>query len=136
MASKSVVDAVNARLLANWTATPIIGVNMQGEPPDDAGPFLTVQYPAANSQHIGMAGVGNRVYREEGIIRLVLSVQRGLGINQGLTWCDQLIALFISQQFGIVTARVPNPPIQHDDNDRGDYYVLSVTVPYYADFFA
>lgn len=60
MASKAVVDAVEARLAANWSATPIIGINLKGEPPADGSPFLTVQYPVSNSRHVGMADVGNR----------------------------------------------------------------------------
>lgn len=41
---RAVVDAVESRLAANWTTTPIIGVNLKGESPADGFPFLTVQY--------------------------------------------------------------------------------------------
>jgi Bacteriophage related domain of unknown function len=136
MASKAVVDAVESRLAANWTATPIIGVNLKGEPPTDGSPFLTVQYPVANSRHVGMAGVGNRTFREEGVLRLVLSVRRGRGQSQALQWCDQLAALFRAQQFNSITCRVPSPPIDNNDNESGNYFVLSIAIPYFYDLVA
>ncbi len=137
MASRAVVTAVEARLAGNWTHTSIIGANTDGETPADGSAFLTVQYPVALSTHIGMAGVGNRTFREEGTFRLVLSVPRGDGQDQGLGWCDDLIALFIAQQFDGVTARTPSPPVVHNgENDRGQYWVMSVSVPYFYDLFA
>lgn len=136
MASKPVVDAVEARLAANWTTTPIIGVNTLGEPPADGSAFLTVQYPVANESHIGMAGVGNRTFREDGAFRLVLSVPRGVGRALGLTWCETLRSLFRVQQFSGVTARIPSPPVENDSNDKGKYWVLSFVVTYWFDFFA
>jgi hypothetical protein len=56
----------------------------------DGSSFLTVQYPIANSRHVGMASIGNRIFREEGVIRLVLSARRGRGQSQALQWCDAL----------------------------------------------
>lgn len=136
MASKAVVDAVKTRLTANWTATPIVGINVTGETPADGSPFLTVQYPVAGSRHVGMADIGNRTFREEGVIRLVLSARRGRGQAQALQWCDQLATLFRAQQFGGVTCRVPSPPIDNDDNESGKYFVLSIAVPYFYDLVA
>jgi hypothetical protein len=136
MASKTVVDAVEAFLAANWTTTPIIGVNLQGEPPADGSPWLTVQYPTATETHIGMAAVGNRSFREEGTIRLVLSIRRGDGQSQGLAWMDTLRNLFRAAQFGGVTARTPSPPVNNDTNADGSFWVLSCSIPYYLDIFA
>lgn len=133
MASKAVVDAVNARLVSNWTATPIVDSNMQGEPSGDAGPFLTVQYPIGSEEHVGMAGVGNRTFRETGVIRIVLSIARGQGIGQGLGWAETLRALFRAQTFDGVACLAPSPPIEDDRNDSGNYYVMSFACPYYYD---
>ncbi len=123
--------------MLSHNCTPIIGANTDGQTPAGGSAFLTVQYPVAVANHIGMADVGNRAFREEGTIRLVLSVPRSSGQDQALAWCDDLVALFIAEQFGAVTCRTPSPPIVNNaDNDRGKYWIMSVSVPYFRDFFA
>ncbi len=65
------------------------------------------------------------------------AVPRSSGQDQALAWCDDLVALFIAQQFGAITCRTPSPPIGNNaDNDRGKYWIMSVSVPYFRDFFA
>lgn len=136
MASKAVIDAVSARLAANWTQTVVIPLNEQGEVPTDGKPFLSVQYPIAQETHVGMAAVGFRTFREEGAIRFVLSVSRGEGVSQALIWADQLRALFRAQQFGGVSCLSPAPAFFDDSNDRGAYFVLSIVCEYYFDLYA
>jgi Bacteriophage related domain of unknown function len=136
MASKPVVDAVEAFIAAGWSRATEIPINTTGEPPADGSPWLTVQYPVAIERHIGMAQVGNRSFREEGVIRLVLAVKRAQGQGQGLAWLDELRALFRAAQFGGVTCFAPSPPINNDTNATGLYWVLSSSVPYYFDLFA
>jgi hypothetical protein len=97
MALKAVVDAVEARLAANWTLCPVIGANGQGETPDDGSAFLTVQYPVANASQTTIGAPGSNVFREEGAIRFVLNVPRGAGLATGLTWADTLAGLFRSK---------------------------------------
>lgn len=130
MAQKAVVDAVSARLAAQWSACPVYGSNVQGEVPLDGSPFLLTQYPVANVQRT----THSRTYREEGAIRLVISVERGSGIAQALAWGDQLATLFRGQTFGGVECKAPTSPLVHDDNDDGLYFRTSVVVPYWFSF--
>lgn len=136
MASKAVVDAVSARLAANWTATPVIPLNEQGEVPVDGSAFLTVQYPIAQETHVGMSSIGFRTFREEGAMRFVLSVPRGAGVTQALTWAEQIRNLFRAAQFGGVSCLAPAPAFFDDSNDRGAYFVLSIVLEYYYDLYA
>lgn len=136
MASLAVQTAVEARLAANWTATAIIKPNTTSEVPTDGSPFLTVQYPLSESEQVGLASVGNRNYREEGVIRLVLAVQKGQGNGQALTWCETLRTLFRGAKFSGVQCWEASPPVENGDNEDGNYYVLSVAVPYYFDVLA
>ena len=48
MPSKAVADAVEARLMANWTVSPIIPYDAQTQPPEGVELFIVVQYPVAN----------------------------------------------------------------------------------------
>lgn len=137
MASKAVVDAVEARLTSYWTATPFIGFNTQGAAPTDGSEFLSVQYPVANGEQITIGAPGNNLWREEGVIRFVLNVKRGVAgaVGQGLGWADTLASLFRGKQFSHVSTYAPSSPILDDSNDVGNYWQLSFAVPYYTDIF-
>jgi hypothetical protein len=136
MASSAVVTAVEARLAANWTDTPVISPNVTGDTPPDGSPFVTLQFPVAVETHVGMANVGNRTFREEGTIRFVLTIARVLGQSVGLKYCDDLAALFRATQFDGVSTFAASPPIVNNANDEGNYWVMSVSIPYYFYRFA
>jgi hypothetical protein len=136
MASAAVVTAVEARLVANWTDTPIISPNITGDTPADGSPFLTLQFPVATEVHVGMADVGNRTFREEGTIRFVLTIARVLGQGVILKYCGDLAALFRAVQFDGVSTFAASPPVLTNENDQGNYWVMSVSVPYYFYIFA
>jgi hypothetical protein len=137
MASKAVSDAVKAIVETAWAGrTPILDINVEGETPADGSAFLTIQYPIGSEEHIGMAGVGNRTFRESGAIRLVLSVPRGSGLDQAQTWCEVLRDAIRAQQVGHLRTGSPSPPFQNDSNDQGQYYVLSIVCEYDYDAFA
>src|SRR5678816_3595153 len=111
MPIKAVADAFQARLLANWTATEVILYDTMAEPPPDVPAFLVQQFPIANGTH----PVLGRTFWEEGVYRLVLNVRRGIGLEQGLAWSDELIALFRDVKFSHILTYVPNGPVI-DDN--------------------
>lgn len=138
MASKTVVDAVKARLAANFTAVPLLVDNVDSAGPDDGSPYLELQFPVANEQQITVGAPGRNVFREEGAFRLVLSVRTGDPLDQALTWIDQLRALFRGKQFAGVTTYAPSPAVQDDRAfvAGGTRVLLSTAVPYYADLFA
>jgi len=125
MPAKAVVDAVQARLTANWTATVIVDYDTNAYPPDlDA--FLVHQYPVVN----GSKPVLERLFWEEGAIRFVLNVRRGIGLAQGLTWCDELTALFRESDFGGVQCFETSGPVIDDTLEEGDFISYSMIVRY------
>lgn len=128
MARKAVVDAVEARLAALWTACPVIGMNTDvGEPPADASDFLAVQYPVASEERLT---VNQGLYRETGGIRFVLYTQRGFGTAAALTRSEALAALFRDQTFGGIITQVPSSAFLDDSNDNANYLVTSFVVPF------
>lgn len=136
MASAAVVAAVKARIAANWTRAPLIDFNLQGTSPADGSPFLTVQYPAPSEAQITIGSPGAQVFRERGVIRFVLSVQRGQGLDQALVWLDELRTAFRAKKFDGVNTFAPSPAVLNDSNDIGSYWVLSSVVEFYADSLA
>lgn len=133
MPSKAVVDAVEALLAASWTLCPVVSVNTAATTPADGSPFLVVQYPMAGSEQKTIGSPGAQVWRERGTIRFVLSVPRGGGLSQWSDWADQLAALFRGKQFSSVSTWAPTSPVLNDNNDLGNYWQLSFSVPYYLD---
>lgn len=133
MASKPVEDAVAAYLTANWTAVPIIDLNEGETPPSDGSAFLQVQYPVGKETFVGMASVGSRTFREEGVVRFVLSVPRGSSTAQGKAWIETLRDLFRAQTVSGVVFKEAAPATT--GSPAGNYWVLSFAVAYYFDAF-
>lgn len=137
MANQDVVAAVCARLLANWSTTPIVLPNDQNAmPPADGSDFVTVQFPVAIETFIGMAAVGSRTMRETGAIRIIVSVARGEGQDIGLGYCKTLAALFRLQTFSEIVCFEVSPPIDNNASDTGAFWVLSISARYQYDFLA
>lgn len=132
MASKNVVDAVNARL-ATWTGLPIVGPNIKAEPPIDASEFVLVDYPVAILMQKSVGAPGANIWREEGVFRLVVHAARGHDIGAALTIAGELSSLFRGQAFDGVTTQAPSPPITDDHSDNGNYFLLAIAVPYEYD---
>lgn len=124
MPMKAVNDAINARLLANWTATPIIPYDTIREPPYGVNAFLVVHYPVING---GRPTLGRKFWIE-GTFRLVLNVMSGMGLDQPLIWADELGLLFRETSFdGVETFEVDGPVVA-DDIDAGQWIGYSVVV--------
>src|ERR1700736_428413 len=119
MAGKVVVDAVAARLAANWTTTPIVDDDAGGQAPWDGSPYVTVEYPVALENQITVGAPGNNVFRESGAFRIKLVCQTGTGLSQPLLWIDQLRAIFRGKQFSGVTTYAPSPGIVDNSNYVG-----------------
>lgn len=139
MAQSAVIAAVAARLGSPWASMdasqlPVFDPNTRGQPPADGTPFLTIQYPLANSEQKSIGAPGNNVWRETGAIRFVLSIQRGTGVKQGMGWCDEIAALFRGKQFSSVNTWAPSSPVLDNSNATGNYWLLSFACPYYFDF--
>ena len=130
MPSRAVADAVEARLEANWTETPFIPYDTLAQPPDNTEAFVIIQYPISN----GARPVLGRVFWDEGAIRIVLNVQRGIGQAQGLLWSDMLADLYRSVKFDGVETFVPDGPVIDDTIEDGNWVLYSIVVPYRFEF--
>lgn len=126
MPLKFVLDAVNSRLAANWTATPIIKYDQQARPPAADVAFLVVQFPIVN----GVQPTLGRLYWETGIIRLVLSVRRDMGYDQGAMWADELAHMFRAVTFDGIQTGVPDGAVLDDTADNGNWIIFSLIIPY------
>lgn len=127
MPARAVFNAVTTYLAAGWSATPIIAYDTLADVSTMDDAFLVVQFPVVN----GIKPVLGRRYFEEGTIRLVLNVRRGIGPEQGLDWSDNLRLMFRDVKFGggLETFTPDGPPI--DDNiEEGDWISYSIIVPY------
>ncbi len=130
MPSRAVAQAVDARLIANWTATPIIPYDTQAQPPDNAEAFVVVQYPVVN----GIRPMLGRTFWEEGAIRIVLNVKRGVGQPQADEWSDTLKHIFRGVKFDHIECLVPDGPIVDDTIEDGNWVEYSIVVPYRFEF--
>ena len=136
MPLKLVVDAVEGHLAAHWDATarcPVLGVNANQKPPAAGTAHLVVQYPVANGSRVTFGAPGQNIYREEGVVRLVLNMPKGGGQALGLEWADELAALFRGKRLATVQCFAPSSPALDDRNEAGNFWSLSIAIPYQAD---
>ena len=136
MAGKVVVDAVTARLKANWTLCAIVDDDTTGQGTGDGSPYVTLEFPVAIENQITIGAPGNNVFRESGAFRIKLISPTGSGLSQPTDWLDQLRALFRGKQFSGVTTYAPSPSAIDNSNYLAGKFVLSSAVPYYLDFLA
>ena len=129
MPSKHVADAVDDRLAASWVATPILSRDTT-QPPDGVDAFVMVQFPITT----GTRPVLGRLFWEEGAIRIVLSVRRDVGVDQGLVWSDTLAHIFRGVKFDGIETREPDGPNVDDAIDNGNWLIFSIIVPYRYEF--
>ena len=136
MAGKAVIDAVTARLQANWTLCAIVLDDTTGQGPGDGSPYVTLEFPVAIENQITIGSPGNNVFRETGAFRIKLVALTGQGLSQATDWIDQLRAIFRGKQFSGVTTYAPSPGAIDNSNYLGGKFVISSSVPYYVDLFA
>lgn len=138
MASAAVVAAVQAKLAANWTHTPIIQPNAASLVPDDGSAFLVLEFPPVGGENqITIGAQGTRVFREDGAFLLTLCAPLGTGVNPTatpwLTWIDALRAAFRGQAFAGVNTLGASPAYENGASDRGAFFELSTAIPFYLD---
>jgi len=118
------VAAIKARLVANWTTTPIVYVNRQPDPPfppinpntGDALPVIVIEVSGTKGDVYSFGAPGNRFWLYNGLISLHLLVP----VNDGTEQAEQLVvsaaeifrdALFYQDANGsFVRTRAPSPP--------------------------
>ncbi|KMO20392.1 hypothetical protein SQ03_05695 [Methylobacterium platani JCM 14648] len=109
--------------------------NTKGKTPKDGSPYLEISYPISRARTISVGAPGNNLIRESGTMRLVLYVARGAGTAEGEIWLEELAALFLNKKFDGVTTFEPSSPVFDDRNDLANYYGMSSSVEYQADYF-
>lgn len=139
MARKAVIDAVEARLAAEWTHSvecPIRGAYSISETPADASNFLLVQYPMANETPISVGSPGSNVFREEGVFRVMLHYARYDDIETALEWIEEIATIYRGQSFdGVMCHEVDSPPLD-DRTEEGNYLLFPVAVVYDHDIYS
>lgn len=126
MASKVVVDAVRARMAANFAGTTTFYPNEALRPPADMSPFVVVEFPVGSASRFSLAREGTHI--ENGAVRFVVHVPIGAGMDAALTMADSIAAVFRSVKFSEVEVFAPSPPIPIGDD--GGWYKCSFSVPY------
>lgn len=127
MAHKNAEIAIEARLRANWSHSVIFTENIEESQLPTGAPFLQIQFPISE---VRRWSVGTRLYREEGVFRVVMSVPRGIGMDLIRDWGETLRTLFLDVSFSGVNCRVPSDPFTDDRSDAGSYYVSYLACPY------
>lgn len=126
MAHKQVEIAVEARLRAQWSTSPVFVENVIAESPADGSGYVVLQFPVASVERWP---VNAKVYRETGAFRLVLHVPTGTGTDAIRDYGEQLAAIFCDETFDGVRCRVPGPPFV-DDSTEGPLIWASIVCPY------
>lgn len=135
MASKAVVDAVEARIAGLWAGPskpPVVGMNLTGKAPN-ATDFIVIQYPVGAAEQITVGAPGANVWRETGVIRIVINAQRGKGMADALQWADELAGVLRGKAFAGVQTFAPSPPTIDDDNDQGNFFRVTFGCEYQHD---
>lgn len=135
MARKAVVDAVMARLKANWTTWPTAVLNVIGGVDQMRGDYVAVDFPVANERQISTGAPGDNIWREEGVFRILINVRRGGGVGAALAWSETLASLFRGKQFdGVQCWHVNSPPLDSESNISG-YWQCVIAVGYSHDIY-
>lgn len=133
MASAAVIDAVSARLAANWSYTSIVYPNTLGSVPEDGSAFLELLFPVATEEQYSM-GAPTNYYEELGGFRFCLYLPVGVTINPPdtpwMTRIEALMSMFRGVRFDDVECLGFVGPNFRDDSDEGEYYEISFTVSY------
>jgi hypothetical protein len=109
---------------------PIIPAIEVGQPHNTHDAFVILQYPVVN----GIKPVLGRTYFEEGAARFVLNVRRTTEMYPALALADSIASIFRDRKFHDIETFTPSPPIINDTSNDGNWFSLSVIVPYRYQF--
>lgn len=126
MAHKLVEIAVEARLRAQWSTSPIFVENVIAEPPADGSGYLVLQFPVSEDKRFAL---GRRFHEETGAFRIVIHLPTGIGTDMMRDWGEEISAIFRGVKFDRVQCAAPQPPFINDIGE-GPYFWGSIVVPY------
>ena len=130
MPAAAVEAAFQARQFELMPTVPVIPAIVLGQPSDAHDAFIVIQYPVAN----GLKPALQRHYFEEGAARFVLNVRRSMEMEDALSMADDIASAYRDQTFLGVETFTPSPPIINDTTNDGNWFSLSVIVPYRYQF--
>lgn len=128
----AVVTAIKARLAALWTTCPVQWANEDFQAPNPPAPWVFAEIRALDSKLLAMGSPGNNTLQDDGFIRLHLYVPYHSGTDIAYQYADQLSAIFRLQSFSGVQCLAPSPADGGAGDDDGDWFRVSVSVPFYV----
>ena len=132
MPSAAVEAAFQARLYEYTLGDPPVYSGDRVGPARQCARCVRVfQYPVVN----GSKPVLGRHYFEEGAARFVLNVRRSVEMDAALGLADDLAGIFRDRKFHDIETFTPSPPIVNDTSNDGNWFCLSVIVPYRYQFY-
>jgi hypothetical protein len=131
MPSAAVESAFQTRLYEFTSGDPpVIPAIVAGQPDDEHDVFIILQYPVVNGSKPAL----QRRYFEEGAARFVLNVRRTVEMADALGMADDLAAIFRDYKFHGIETFTPSPPIVNEVSNDGNWFTLTVIVPYRYQF--
>ena len=109
---------------------PIIPAIEVGQPNNTHDAFVILQYPVVN----GIKPALGRTYFEEGAARFVLNVRRTTEMDAALALADSIASIFRDRKFHDIETFTPSGAIVNDTTNDGNWFSLSVIVPYRYQF--
>lgn len=139
MSYASARAAVEARLMDNWTATPIAWENATFDPHAPGGSFPVggpfIAFTILWGQEWQRSfGADVNLYRNSGVLQLHVRTAIGDGTAEAHTLADSLAALFRGQQLAGFTFWSAYPEPGEEEKEAG-WYRLTVNVPFKLDEF-
>ena len=119
--------AIEARLSSNWTTTAIAWDNVEYNP-TPATSFIRLIVDEVDSTQVSMATTP--CHRIVGLIHIMIMVPINTGTNVARGYADTLAGIFRNADFSSVKCQ--SPRIRRV-GDVGEYYQLSVLIPFYVD---
>lgn len=136
MASAAAFDVVHDRLVAEWTATPLVFENDDYQAPDAPEPFVYVEVfgDFFDQASIGARTQADNLWREGGQVYLHVMTEKGVGSRAARVLAKQLADLFRGQEISGVRFR--NASIGAGDPARfpaGSYFAMTATIEFERD---
>jgi hypothetical protein len=134
MARMAVVAAVEGKLAADWTRSPVFGLLNPHARPSGNDAHLRVQYLNVTPEQITIGSPGSNVIREIGVFSLIVNRPKAQ-VTEAREDAELLQDMFLLKRLaGVVECWEPSVDPFADENDRGVFYVIGVAVPYWHDF--
>ena len=129
MASKVVLDAIEAQVTAEFSAAPVYMPNSIGSPAANLPAFVQIDFPVGMAEPLTLNGVDQEI----GSVRFIVHAALQSGTDDALTYADDIADAFrqkyLESAGEIVQTGAPSSPVSLGDN--GAYYRISLSVPFW-----